>query len=383
MSFLHSVTVVGAGPAGLSTALECQKRGWDAVVIEEHAEIGKPVNCTGLISRSGVEETGLDIEKIKLNSVRGARIYSPNHEMLEVKRSSPVAYVIDRAALDQSMAEEAKAAGVKIMLETKLLDIRNETVFVEEKRRGGLLKSKVIVGADGPNSKTRELMEISKKREDFAHAYQVRVNGSFDAGFVELYFGSYAKDFFAWVVPENKEWARVGLATSNINVRESFNIFLKETSLEANYSCDMCSALIPVGLPLKEPVKGNVLLVGDAAFQTKSTTGGGILTGINAGKAAAKAIDDFYKSKKPLTNYSKYLKPINKELELHWKLRKYFNGLSNEKLDKLFVKMRKAKVGEFLSEHGDMDKPSRFIGKVLTRPSMWRMFPEFVSFMVK
>jgi len=64
---MFSVCVVGAGPAGLKTAIECQKNGWETVVIEEHPEIGMPVNCTGIISRNGVEEHGIDLDGILVN----------------------------------------------------------------------------------------------------------------------------------------------------------------------------------------------------------------------------------------------------------------------------------------------------------------------------
>ena len=40
------------------------------------------------------------------------------------------------------------------------------------------------------------------------------------------------------------------------------------------------------------------------------------------------------------------------------------------------------KAGEFLSNYGDMDKPSKFLGKAMATPSLWRMFPEAVKFMI-
>ena len=112
-------------------------------------------------------------------------------------------------------------------------------------------------------------------------------------------------------------------------------------------------------------------------------TGGGILSGIKAGRACAKAIDEFYKNKKPLAQYSNYLAELNKELNLHWKIRKYMNSLSEQKIDSLFEKMKKSGTEEFLSEFGDMDRPSKFVGKIMTTPHMWRLVPDFLAFMRK
>ena len=377
----NMVTVIGAGPAGSVAARKIQERGWKTVLIEEHPIVGKPVNCTGIISASGVRELGLMKEagEVLMNKVKGAQIFSPNHEMIEVKRPETVAYIVDRGAFDRVLAREAVEAGVELKLNTKMIDIRNETVFVEHKGRGELIKSKIIVGADGVNSKTRKISGIETGIKDYVHAYQVVAEGSFDPDYVQVFFGDYSKKFFAWIVPESAERARVGLASTSGNIRNDFNVFIREKNINGEM-CDRCSSLIPIGKPFRETVNGNIMLLGDAAFQTKASTGGGILMGIEAAGILAGTLDAHFKDKKPLEDYVKNCSELNRELELHWKIRRYMNRLGEDKIDGLFRKMNKAKIGEFLNEHGDMDKPSRFIGKIMSKPSMWGLFPDAVSF---
>ncbi len=380
--FVNMVCVVGAGPAGLSTAYRLQKRGWQTAVIEEHPIVGNPVNCTGLISATGVNELGIrkEVEEVLMNKVRGAQIFSQNHEMIEVRKSETAAYVVDRGEFDRALARRAQEAGAEIRLSTRLIDVRKETVFVEHKGRGEVLKSKVVVGADGVNSKTRTVCGIKTTINDYVHAYQVDVKGRFDPHYVQLFLGDYAKGFFAWIVPENEERARIGLASTSGNIRKDFNVFTSEKNISGEF-CDMCSSLIPVSGPLRNIVKDNILLVGDAAHQTKSTTGGGIMLGMQAGEICADSIDAHFKNGEPLKNYEKNISGINKELRLHWKIRQYINSKKEDEIDRLFRKLNKAKAGEFLSMHGDMDKPSRFMGKVMTTPSMWRLFPEAIRLM--
>jgi len=377
------VCVAGAGPAGLTAAKRIQERGWQTTVIEEHQKIGEPVACTGLISASGVSELGIrkEVEDTLVNKIRGAKIFSPGHEMLEVKRSETVAYVINRGEFDRALASRAIASGVKIKTETKLIDIRNETVFVEHKGRGELLKTKVLVGADGVNSKARKIIGINTDIKNYVHAYQVVAKGNFDRDYVQVFFGDYAKNYFAWIVPENEEKARVGLASTSGNIRRDFDIFTKDKNISGEF-CDMCSKLIPCGEPLKKIVKDNILLVGDAAFQTKATTGGGIIIGMLAGNIAGDAVHKFFKDKEPLENYEKDLSEINHELMLHWKIRQFINNKNENQIDDLIKRMNKANAGEFLSNYGDMDKPSRFLGKAMATPSLWRLFPEAIKFML-
>ncbi len=378
---MYMATVIGAGPAGLEAAKRMQQRGWKTALVEEHPTVGDPVACTGLISASGVAELGIrkEVEEVLMNKVHGAQIFSHNHEMIEIKKSETVAYVVDRAGFDRVLAREAVEAGVELKTGTRMIDIRNETVFLEHRGRGELLKSKVVVGADGVNSRTRKIMGINTTAADFVHAYQVDATGKFNPHFVQLFFGDYAKNFFAWIVPESETRARVGLASTSGNIRKDFNVFASEKNLGTEF-CDMCSSLIPIGEPLKTVAKDNMLLVGDAAYQTKATSGGGIVTGMLAGRIAGDTVHNHFKENAPLKNYEKNLAGLNKDLKLHWKIRQYMNSKSEEQIDKLFRSMNKAKIGEFLSEHGDMDRPTKFVGKILTKPSMWRLFPEALKF---
>jgi len=58
---------------------------------------------------------------------------------------------------------------------------------------------------------------------------------------------------------------------------------------------------------------------------------------------------------------------------MHWKIRNYFNSLSNDQIDKMFKKLKEKDIGYFLEREGDMDNPSSFIGKMAKSPKYWFM----------
>jgi flavin-dependent dehydrogenase len=198
---------------------------------------------------------------------------------------------------------------------------------------------------------------------------------------VQVHLGDYAKGFFAWVVPLSKDKAKIGVGNAlGVDVAENLKRFLA-AKFPHVHSHHYDSALIPYGPPLSGIGKENLAVVGDAAFQTKATTGGGIVFGMKAGNILAQTLVNIIKKKGTIKDYEKNLEPINKELKLHWKIRKYANSLSNEEIDNLFVKLKQKGIEEFLEKEGSMDEPSKFVGKLLANPKFLTMAGTALKFL--
>jgi digeranylgeranylglycerophospholipid reductase len=370
---MNTVAIIGAGPAGLQTAIKLKQEGFDSIILEEHERIGLPENCAGLISKKGVNDLKVDVEDSLQNKVRGAKIFSPNGTMLKVTSPETVAYVVDRKRFDNNLLNKARDLNIHIAANTKLIDINKNTLFVQANGRGEIRKAENIVGADGVNSTVRHLMGIKTTKDNFVHTIQATCTGDFDDKYVELHLGDFAKGFFAWVIPIDSKKARIGLGSVlGENITKNFKQFLT-SKFEGVRAYSASSSLIPYGLPLPEIQKENMFLVGDAAFQTKATTGGGIIFGMKAGNVLAETIAACLKKTDKRSSYPKRLSEINKELKAHWKIRKYTNSLSNEKIDSLFEKLKSKGIEEFLEKEGNMDEPSKFVGKLAKKPSYWFM----------
>src|SRR2546423_10399254 len=118
-SLMQDVTVdalvVGAGPGGLYAAAQLAAHGHDVLVSEEHAAIGSPVHCTGVLAAESFHD--LDLPRgATLNSVTAARFVSPAGLTVDYTAPSPMAIVIDRAAFDRALAARAEAAGARLRL---------------------------------------------------------------------------------------------------------------------------------------------------------------------------------------------------------------------------------------------------------------------------
>lgn len=378
---MPQVAIVGAGPVGLQTAIRLKELGFDATILEEHETIGVPEHCTGLISKKGVEELGLHLGDSLQNTIKGAKIFSPSGHMIKIKSKEAVAYVVDRKEFDSILLRRARLLGVHVATETKLIDVRNNTLFVQSQKRGELRKADIIVGADGVNSTIRHLIGIPTNKDSFIHTLQTTCTGDFDPDMVEVHLLDYSKGFFAWVVPISKDKAKVGIGSIlGENISEALKKFISEKMKNARpYHYE--SALIPYGEPLKGIVKGNLVLVGDSAFQTKATTGGGVIFGIKSANILAETIAQTLKGKTTLNTYENKMSELNKELKIHWKIRRYANSLSPQEMDDLFIKLKKKGIEKFLAKEGNMDEPSKFIGKLITNPAYFTMLGTALKFL--
>jgi len=378
---MNNIAIIGAGPAGLATAIRLKQEGFDSIVLEEHPSIGGPENCSGLFSQKGLDDLKIDATECILNKIRGAKIYAPNGEMIRITRNKPVAILTDREKFDLMLLKKARELNIHVATNTKLIDVRKNTLFVQNKNRGEIRKAEIIIGADGVNSTVRHLMGIEPKKESFIHTIQSVCYGEFEKEYVSIYLGDFAKGFFAWVIPIDEKKAKVGVGTLlGDNVSLNFKTFLSE-KLPGVRTTKIKSFLIPYGPPLQKIVKDNMLLVGDSAFQTKATSGGGVIFGMKAGNILATTIADHFKYKTPLSEYEKRVSKINKELKMHWKIRKYANSLDEKTANELFKKLKTKKIEEFLIEHGDMDEPSQFIGKLAKKPAYWFMAKTLIDIM--
>ena len=379
---MSTVTIVGAGPAGLQCALKLREAGIDVTVLEEHNEVGLPESCSGLISVSGCRDLNLDVSSVLVNPIYGARIVSPEGDDLIVERTKPVANLVSRSGLDRMLAAQAVAKGAELRTGTQLMDIRKDSLFMKKNDHGEFKKTRIVVGADGPTSTVRQLAKITPESNRFIHGYQVTAEGNFHPRRVEVHLGTFAPGFFAWVIPENDHLARVGLgARLGSNITQLFDKFVRERKLDIR-PVSKLSGLIPLGPPIEEPVVNNILLAGDSAFHTKATTGGGIILGMKAANLCAQTITEHLQKNTPLKAYAQKLKPLNKDLKLHWKIYNAVHQLSPGRQSALFRKAKKAGVAEFLAQHGDMDHPSQFLGKALSKPSFWGLAPDLFKLFV-
>ncbi len=372
------VIVIGAGPSGSFAALTAAKAGLTVRVCEEHDAIGVPSHCSGHVGIESFRKLGLELPKeIVENEIRGAVFYPPDGREFTVRRREPVTWVMRRARFDQWLADSATKMGAQYLLGTRVRDLIIEDGQVRGVKIDGgrRLGSKLVIDAEGCSTSVSRRSPMDATEFRVFNSAQVEVDRvrDVDVDRVEVYISQeYAPGFFAWIIPRRDGSAKVGLATRTGNPRRYLERFMGGhgvASKKLSKSKVISSSFhpIPFGGGASRTYDSGFLLVGDAASQVKSTTGGGIVLGMICGKiaaeVAAQAIGLGNFSKKFLSRYqSGWRRALGFDLRMMREVRRLLMGMDDHQVNRIFDLARRTGLDEVINEKGDID----FQGRMLT-----------------
>jgi len=371
---MYDVIVIGAGPAGLVCAAELEKLGENVIVIEKDKRIGEPVECAGLFNIDGLERLGIKKGPYVLNEAKGARFISASGAFAEIKAKESKAYVTDRGEFDRFLAKRYKGELILGEAVTAARRVKDGFEVATPRRK---LEGKKVVIATGHDTTIHKFfgLEAPKRFVSTAQCEIKGVTGGKD--FVELYVGSVAPGFFAWVIPVSDDTARVGVGVLAGNVHEHMEGFLKRLKKEGRFKEKnkvLCKSggLIPFYEPDLTVEKNGAYLVGDAAGQVKATTGGGVMIGCLAAKALARAIHDG-------SSYEKSIEAINKELYNHLLIRNVINKFGDEQYEHMVEFLNRPEIKKIIEEKGDMDFVGPLMEAVMSNPAMMMQALKFMG----
>jgi digeranylgeranylglycerophospholipid reductase len=382
------VVVVGGGPSGSFSALAAAKRGAEVLVLEEHAEIGKPSHCAGHISIHGLKTLGIEIpDNLIENRIRMAKFHSPRGMEICIDCKRPVTYVIDRALFDQYLADLAAQAGASFLkgvsANSLLAGLGRIQGVVTGGREESRIATKVVIDAEGAAAGLlRRSHFLDSKEQAMVTGVQGYASKIFSVApdSVEIYLGNdYAPGFFAWIIPTLDGGAKVGLATNKGNPRTLLERFCAKHPVASKKIrgplSDVSFHPIPIGGPPSRTYGDGLVVVGDAASQVKPTTGGGVIFGMIcarfAGETAAEAIETGDCSSAFLSRYqSLWEEELGNEFRVGKLTRSMLNGLGDKKVDRIFSIGRWFHIEDSLKEISEIDFEDRILRSSLRKPNV-------------
>ncbi|MCL4307327.1 MAG: geranylgeranyl reductase family protein [Candidatus Thermoplasmatota archaeon] len=369
--------MAGAGPAGSYASYRLASMGYSVLNLEEHREIGRPVECTGVVTS---RVFGYVKSSAVANRVRGANVFFPGNREMHIEKSEETT-VIYRDSFDRDVSAMAISAGADVRLDSRItqVNVAGDAVHVKYRHDGNLLEasSSIIVGADGANSVVRKSLYGSRPSR-VVSTYQVDSAVRLpDQDSVNVYLGSESSHgFFAWAVPTG-DITRIGLGTIGPGARDLFGRLQKR--FPEGRILSVTGGPIPIAYLSRTSGERN-LLVGDAAGIVKPLTGGGIYTGIVSAHHAATAINEAFQNQNFsgnfLSRYEKYWKSqLGRELWMDGIVQRIFAGMSDSSLSRIYSMLSSPGVVDMINSVGDIDYPSRLVMRMILRhPSILMNF---------
>jgi len=342
-------------------AYRLAKCGHRVIVLERHPQVGYAVCCTGIVGKECFDRFPIAYNAVSAE-VSSAKLFSPSGKLLNLRKETVQAYVVDRARFDGALAQRAQEEGADYVLSARVNDIvlEDHCVRAAVEHDGGLtsLEGKVAIisnGFGGPLPKRLGLRRIG----DFVLGVQAEVvaNGVDE---VESYFGqSIAPGFFAWLVPTSSGRALVGLLT-----RRNPRLYLERLLSKLLAQGKIVSAdgvFTYGGIPLQTLPRTygvRMVVIGDAAGHVKPTTGGGIYYGLLGADMAADTVHEALRagdlSAKRLARYeARWKKMLAKELQIGYLARRLYEGLSDSQIERIFDLISSNSIHEELLQNPD------------------------------
>jgi len=354
MSWKYDVVVVGAGIAGPIVARNVARAGFSVLLIDKKWAIGTPKQCAEGISINVFDKYDIPYDKRFINrEIYGAKLYSPSGYELELRYKEASGVILERKVFDKMLAYYAAKAGADVLARTEALDVIRKdgrVIGIKAKHEDEPVEiyADVIVAADGVESTIARKAGINTYAPphefDSSYEYEMLIEG-FDPDLIHLWFGNeVAPRGYVWVFPKDEDRANVGIGINSDNPKTAkyyLDKWLKENNIPAKKLLEVNVGVVPVGGFVKELVKDNVLVVGDAARQVNPMHGGGMAEAMEAGTIASKWIVKALEEEnlEILRNYTKEWWEIDgKRLEKILKVRRVTEKLTDEDLD-LFIQL--------------------------------------------
>ena len=316
--------VVGAGPAGATTAFYLAQSGLDVLLLEKSRFPREKVCGDGLTPRAVKTLVGMGISVSEQDGWvrnKGLRVIGAG-KRLELPWPELASYpgyglVRTRLDLDETLARRAQQAGARLLEGVTVTGpVRDErggriTGVVAKAADGGgerTYRARVVVAADGNSSRLSVAMGL-RKRDDRPLGVAVRTyyrtrrhDDDYLESWLDLWDGDRLLPGYGWIFGMGDGTSNVGLGLLNTSVafgNTDYHALLRKWLkgmpaewgfTEENRTQPIRGAALPMGFNRTPHYHQGLLLVGDAGGMVNPFNGEGIAYAMESGEILARTI---------------------------------------------------------------------------------------------
>jgi geranylgeranyl reductase family protein len=285
------VVVVGAGPAGSTTAYRLSRAG-ARVALLERARFPRDKPCGGGLTERALREVPVDVSPVVEHEVDRLELGLRYGRRIERRSRGRLVAMTQRIRLDAYLAEQAAAAGADLRDGTRVTAVRQEDGGVVVETASAEIGAAALIGADGVNGVTARAAGL-----DQPIVYGVALEGNVAngparadryEGLAVIELGEIAGGY-GWVFPKGDHvnvgvggWEREGP-----NLREHLWRLCDEHGIARDDVESLRGYRLPLRRPGATPARGRIALIGDAAGLVDPLSGDGMYEAFVSGRLAA------------------------------------------------------------------------------------------------
>ena len=288
----YDVIVVGAGPAGSTTAYRLARAG-ARVCLVDRARFPRDKPCGGGLTLRAVRELPFSVEPVIEDRVHTLELGLRYGRRWSRRAEESLVLMTQRRRLDAFLAGRAAGAGAEFRDGAKVTVADPAGAVMIEGER---LEADVVVGADGANGVTARAVGLP------AHEHGVALEGNVGYAYVsrERFGGRAVVELgavpggYAWVFPKG-DHVNVGVGgwqSEGPRLRERLRELCAAFEIDEADVRDLRGHRLPMRGASRRPSEGRVLLVGDAAGLVDPLSGDGMYEAFVSGRLAAEATLD-------------------------------------------------------------------------------------------
>ena len=322
---LKDVCIIGAGPAGITTALFLAKEGIRSTIIDK-CKFPRDKICgdafSGKVSwvlrkLDDNLETKISKQSFQLPSW-GIKFYGSKNNELKIpfklnydsQKDKAPGFIASRLEFDNFLFNKAKENSfITLIEETNITKFKKNinSITISTKDKSFELDTKLLIVANGAYSKIAKEI-VGLKVEDDSNSlglrtYYKNVSGLDKEGYIELHFLKEFSPGYLWIFPMKNGMANVGagirtdlMKKNRINLKKEFQKIIKTHPVISKRfeNAELIDDIKLYGLPLASKKRklsaNNILLIGDSAALIDPFTGEGIGNAMISGMLAADQI---------------------------------------------------------------------------------------------
>ncbi len=360
------VAIIGASSAGFYAAEQLARAGQRVTVFEQQASLA-PARRTLIVTPQLQRLLGYVPDTAVLHRI-WIMSTATSGASVSVELQDPD-LIVERAQFVRLLAGRAQAAGAKICHGYRFQGMEAHSAgaavyFRDPAGQTATAVARAVVGADGVFSDVALAAGIERPPAVPILQAEVRLPPGWDPAVTQVWFDALETRFFYWLIPESADRGVVGLVGDHRSeIRALLQRFLDRYGFQPLAYQGAQVAMHHPGLrPWGQVGSARVLLVGDAAGHVKVTTVGGTVSGLWGAAAAARALLRG-------TSYACELRPLKRELDLHWLIRLLLDRLDNRGYDQLLGHVTPL-VQQFLGRYHRDEMARVFWKLLLTEPRL-------------